>query len=73
MINPDDIKAGYTLGQADAAMLRDAIKELLALRKAVIPDEFINATQNERGMFELSEDCMVMILHMLCSKPDPTE
>lgn len=32
MINPDDIKAGYTLGHADAQILRDAVKELLALR-----------------------------------------
>ncbi|WP_350260796.1 hypothetical protein AAF463_11590 [Pantoea sp. BJ2] len=34
MINPDDIKAGYTLGHADAQILRVAVKELLALRKA---------------------------------------
>jgi hypothetical protein len=34
MINPDDIQAGYTLGHADAQILRDAIRELNALRKA---------------------------------------
>lgn len=41
MINPEDIKAGMVLGQADAQILRDAVSrlnnlepELLALRKA---------------------------------------
>lgn len=34
MINIDDIKAGYTLGYADAEILRSMAKELLAYRKA---------------------------------------
>lgn len=44
-------------------------RELLALRKATIPEEFLNATQNVSGMFELSEDCMCQLAYMLCSKP----
>lgn len=34
MINIDDIKAGYTLGHADAEILRSMAKELEAYRKA---------------------------------------
>lgn len=34
MINIDDIKAGYTLGHADAEILRSMAKELQAYRKA---------------------------------------
>ncbi|PLR20364.1 hypothetical protein PZBJ_20135 [Pantoea endophytica] len=49
MINPDDIKAGYTLGHADAQILRDAVKELLALRKAFSePAAWVNRTDVEQ-------------------------
>lgn len=34
-VNPDDIKAGYTLGYADAQILRGAIKELNRLRESL--------------------------------------
>ncbi|MDN4131867.1 hypothetical protein [Pantoea ananatis] len=34
MINIDDIKAGYTLGHADAEILRSMAKELQAYRRA---------------------------------------
>lgn len=34
-VNPDDIKAGYTLGYADAQILRDAIKEPNRLRESL--------------------------------------
>ena len=49
MINPDDIKAGYTLGHADAQILRDAIKELLALRKAFSEPVAYTAQSNLDG------------------------
>lgn len=48
---------------------RQMARELLALRKATIPEEFLNATQNASGMFELSEDCMCQLMNMLCSNP----
>lgn len=32
MINIDDIKAGYTLGHADAEILRSMVKKYLSLR-----------------------------------------
>lgn len=32
MINIDDIKAGYTLGHADAEILRGMVKKYLSLR-----------------------------------------
>lgn len=31
MINIDDIKAGYTLGRADAEILRETVKKYLSL------------------------------------------
>lgn len=49
---------------------RHMARELLALRKAPIPDEFLNAEQNANGMFEISEDCMCKLMNMLCSKPE---
>lgn len=33
MINPEDIKAGVTLGHADAALIRDALSKLAELEK----------------------------------------
>ena len=48
---------------------QEIAKELLALRKAAIPEEFLNAKQNASGMFEISEDCMCQLLNLLCNKP----
>lgn len=49
-VNPDDIKAGYTLGYADAQILRDAIKELIALRQRVqVAEEESNALADVAG------------------------
>lgn len=49
MINPDDIQAGYTLGHADAQILRDAIKELNVLRKAFSEPVAFTAQANLDG------------------------
>lgn len=49
---------------------RQMAKELQAYRKEPIPDEFLNARQNDKGMFEISEDCMCRLINMLCRSPN---
>lgn len=66
MINIDDIKSGYTLGCADAEILRSMAKELLAYRKAfsepagwlLIDEERTNPGFTER---ELIKDLFMVI------------
>lgn len=69
MISDERLQAIADGEEFRVGTITDMAQELLALRKAAIPEEFLNAKQNASGMFEISEDCMCQLLNMLCSKP----